>query len=127
MALTKENGINFLQNCEGYHQALKMNHWSTEKKSEHLLTDDIDSDVLDFEDRIAESIMGILDIRYGNGDLKTLLPSSSDLKSLLNEMEEDVDKFIEEVGEDKKNIGLVNILEEFCEKITTWKYLETFN
>ncbi len=85
MALTKENGINFLQNCEGYHQALKMVHWSTEKKSEHLLTDDIDSYVLDFEDRIAESIMGILSIRYGSGDLKTLLPSSTDLKSLLKE------------------------------------------
>lgn len=127
MALTKEQGINFLSNCEGYHQALKAIHWSTEKKAEHLLTDDIDSDVLDFEDRIAESIMGILGMRYGNGELKTMLPSATDLKALLNEMEEDVFSFIDEVGEDKKVTGLVNILEEFCEKITTWKYLETFN
>ena len=113
MALTKENGLNLLSNCEGYHQMLKGIHWQTDNKSEHLLADDMDSSVLDFEDKMAENIMGYLGEKFRTGELKTMLPESDTLKTLLDEMENDIISFIEEIGDDKKLDGIVNIIDDF--------------
>lgn len=117
--------INFLSCLEGYHQTLKGIHWSTKNHSEHLLVDDIDDSVLGFEDRIAENTMGLFGFRIGVGKLKTLLPQAEVLNSLLNEMKDDVLELKEEIEEDVKNSGLINILDEFLENINKWKYLET--
>lgn len=125
MSLTKENGLNFLRNMEGYHEALKMIHWSTDNKAEHLLTDEIDSDILEYEDRIAENIMGNLKIRYGVGDLKAFLPEATTLESILDELEDDVVDFKDEIDGNSKMGGLFNILDDFLESINKWKYLQT--
>ena len=125
MPLTKENGLNLLSNCEGYHQMLKGIHWQTDNKSEHLLADDMDSSVLDFEDKMAENIMGYLGEKFRTGELKTMLPESDTLKTLLDEMENDIISFIEEIGDDKKLDGIVNIIDDFLEDINKWKYLAT--
>lgn len=115
----------FLSMCEGYHQALKCIHWSTTNKSEHTLVDDIDSSVLGYEDRIAESTMGLLGTRYGFGDLKTLLPSAKTTESLLKELKEDVERFRSEWDDKASNAGIFNILDEFIEEISKWNYLRT--
>ena len=125
MTFTKENGLNLLSNCEGYHQMLKGIHWQTDNKSEHLLADDMDSSVLDFEDKMAENIMGYLGEKFRTGELKTMLPESDTLKTLLDEMENDIISFIEEIGDDKKLDGIVNIIDDFLEDINKWKYLAT--
>ena len=54
----KEVILDFLSSLEGYHQRLKEIHFSTLNKSEHLLADDMDGDVLEYQDRIAEASMG---------------------------------------------------------------------
>lgn len=126
MALSKENGIKFLCNLEGTHQRLKMLHWSTECKAEHLLTDDIDDAVLDCEDSIAENIMGKLGVRFGNGDLKSMLPESTTLKSLLDEMEDDANSFKNSIGDSDEYAGVINIIDDYLENINKWRYLSTF-
>lgn len=125
MALTKENGLNLLSNCEGYHQLLKGLHWQADNKSEHLLTDDMDSSVLDFEDKMAENIMGSLGEKFHTGELKTMLPEADNIKSLLDEMENDIASFVEEIGDDRKLGGIHNIIDDFLEDINKWKYLAT--
>ena len=125
MALTKENGLNLLSNCEGYHQLLKGLHWQTDNKSEHLLTDDMDSSGLDFEDKMAENIMGSLGEKFHTGELKTMLPEADNIKSLLDEMENDIASFVEEIGDDRKLGGIHNIIDDFLEDINKWKYLAT--
>ena len=54
MSLQKDKALELLCSLEGYHQALKMLHWSTDNHSKHLLTDEIDGGVLGFEDELAE-------------------------------------------------------------------------
>lgn len=126
MSELKKNGIDFLSNLEGYHQALKGIHWSTKCKAEHLLTDDIDEAVLEYEDKLAENLMGCGNFRYGVGDLKTMLPSAKGLAELLSELQDDVNKF-EATLDTKKHEGIINITGDFCEDINKWKYLATFN
>jgi hypothetical protein len=91
-----------------------------------LLTDDIDSSVLEYEDKIAENVMGCGAFRIGIGDLKTMLPSAKNLGDMLNELENDVKDFKSKL-EDKKHSGIINILDDFLTDINTWKYLKTFN
>jgi len=125
MSELKKSGIDFLSCLEGYHQALKGIHWNTTCKAEHLLTDDIDDSVLEYEDKIAENLMGCGDFRFEIGDLKTMLPSARTLSEILKELQSDVNRFQEEL-DDKEHAGIINILEDFTEDINKWKYLATF-
>lgn len=119
-------GVDFLSRLEGYHQALKMMHWSTDNHSKHLLTDDIDKSILEFEDEVAENLMGITGTKISSG-LETNKPSTKDLKELLSELERDVLEFIGEYEGDKSNRGLINICDDFLSQVNKYKYLETLS
>lgn len=119
--LTKD----FLCACEGYHQILKELHWSANSHAIHELIDNIDGDVLDYEDKIAECVMGILDVKFGVGDLKTLLPSGKSISAVLTEMKKDVIEYKENVKDESELAGLQNILDEFVASINKWDYLKT--
>lgn len=117
--------INYILNSlEGVHSAMKMLHWSTTNKSEHLLTDEIDGSVLEYEDKIAEAAMGVLDDRFGIGDLKTLLPEHKDVKGILSELQKDVLDLENKLSDAKYN-GIVNILDDLLTDINKWNYLRT--
>jgi hypothetical protein len=123
----KNKTIEFLNSLEGYHQVLKELHWSTTNHSQHVLTDEIDEDILEYEDKIAECIMGRLNIRFGLGDLKTLLPEAKTLDTLTNELLADTVSFKKSVEEDILNSGLVNILDDLISDINKWNYLKTLS
>jgi hypothetical protein len=123
----KNKTKNFLSYLEGVHSQLKMLHWSSKNHSEHVLTDDIDSSILEYEDRIAECVMGRLNTRFGIGDLKCLLPESKTLDGLINELQNDTITFKKDVEDDIMNSGLVNILDELISDINKWNYLKTLS
>lgn len=125
MALTKENAVEFLSSLEGYHQQLKMLHWGADKHAKHILTDEIDGEVLSFEDEIAEMAMGFLNEKITDG-LKALLPENKELRGLLDELIEEVVKFEDEATE-KENRGIVSTCDDFIGKLNKYKYLETFD
>lgn len=127
MALSKENAKNLLSCLEGYHQRLKELHWSTDNHSRHILTDDIDKGVLEFEDELAEVVMGKLGEKFGKGDLKTMLPEAEELKGILDELEKDVNDFEESIGEERGFGGVYNVVDDFLSSIEKWKYLETLS
>jgi hypothetical protein len=123
MALTKEKTVDFLSSLEGYHQELKMLHWGADKHSKHILTDEVDGEVLSFEDEIAEMAMGFLGEKITEG-LKALLPENKELSGLLNELINDVVKFENDMTEDE-NRGIVSVCDDFIGKLNKYKYLET--
>jgi hypothetical protein len=121
----KQKTIEFLSGIEGYHETLKGLHWSAKRHSEHVLTDDMDGDVLEYEDKIAECVMGLTNLRIGVGELKSLLPVAKTLDNLVPEMENDVIKFKKEIESNVEYSGLVNIIDEFLSDIAKWNYLKT--
>ena len=127
MALSKEKALELLQSMEGYHQRLKELHWAADRHARHILTDEIDDGVLDFEDELAEAVMGKLGEKFGSGDLKTMLPNAKELSGMLDEMEEDVNKFIDSIGNEHGYGGIYNVTDDFLTKIYKWKYLETLS
>ena len=122
----KQKTIEYLSNLEGYHQLLKGLHWSATNHALHILTDEIDDDVLETEDAIAECVMGILDTRFGIGNLKTMLPEAKTVDALLKEMKNDLIEYKTSVGDSANHAGLQNILDDFMQKINKWNYLRTF-
>lgn len=127
MALSKENTKKLLSYLEGYHQRLKELHWSTDNHSKHILTDEIDEGVLEFEDALAEVVMGKLGEKFGKGDLKTMLPQSEELNGLLEELEKDVNEFEESIGGEHGFGGVYNVVDDFLSSINKWQYLETLS
>ena len=121
----KQKTIEYMSNLEGYHQLLKGLHWSATHHALHVLTDEIDGDVLETEDAIAECVMGILDTRFGVGDLKTMLPEAKTVDALLKEMKNDLIEYKASVGDNANHAGLQNILDDFMQKINKWNYLRT--
>ena len=115
----------FLSVCDGAHEICKGLHWSAEHHAEHILTDDIDDAILDYQDKIAEVVMGLTGQKFQVGDLKALVGSSKDCKSFLNELESDLISYKKELGSDIRVDGLINVLDDFATDISKWKYLST--
>ena len=69
MKQLRQKTIEFLSSLEGNHVCLKTLHWSATHHALHILTDDMDGEILKVEDAIAECVMGILDDKFGIGDL----------------------------------------------------------
>lgn len=123
--MNKKNCIWFLSTLEGYHSQVKMMHWMTTNYHEHKLCDDIDESVLDYQDRFAEAAMGVLGERFGVGEIKSLIPESTQLSQLLNELEKDVLKMKQTIGDEPRFDGIANILDDILESVDSWKYLVT--
>lgn len=121
----KSKTLSMLSNIEGYHQCLKGLHWSATHHALHILTDEMDGEVLKTEDEIAECVMGILDTKFGVGDLKTMLPEAKTLDGLLKEMKKDLIEFKSAVGDSAELSGLHNILDDYMQNINKWNYLRT--
>ena len=127
MKQLKEKTIEFLSSLDGNHELLKGLHWSATNNAQHVLTDEIDGEILEYQDKIAECVMGILDSKFGVGELKALLPNAKTLDALLKEMKKDVIDFKTFIGDDAEMSGLQNILDDFMSSINKWNYLRTLS
>lgn len=131
MSLRKDKALELLCSLEGYHQALKMLHWSADNNHKHVLTDEIDGGVLEFEDELAEVVMGTLGEKFGKGDLKAMLPQAEELKGMLDELAGDLHTFTDSLSEDGEYDyaygGLMSVCDDFNAKVCKWKYLETLS
>ena len=112
----------FLSVLDGAHETLKGLHWSADNHSRHVLTDDIDHDVLEYQDKIAESVMGLIDDKFSVGELHALVGDSKEIKGFLNELYSDVKEYR---GKVEEYDAIVNIIDDFLTDITKWKYLAT--
>lgn len=117
----KKNIINFICSLHGYLIRIKEIHWNTENNSVHLLCDEISDDLSDCEDRFTECAMGMCGEHFKIGDLKPMLPHSTSLIPMLKELESEILE-MEESLTNKKDAGLINILDEMIEKCNKYKY-----
>lgn len=120
----KKNIINFICSLHGYLIRIKEIHWNTENNSVHLLCDEISDDLSDCEDRFTECAMGMSSEHFKIGDLKPMLPHSTSLIPMLKELESEILE-MEDSLTNKKDAGLINILDEMIEKCNKYKYRAT--
>lgn len=122
----------YIKKLEGYRLRLREIHWSTTRKAEHELSDDLMSDLTDYEDSIAEEAMGIFGVRVKVGDIVPEIPEGKELKSILASLTNDTLTLLAslEPEEGKTNIpsgGIPSILEDIIHDLNKSKYLETLS
>lgn len=122
----EEAVLDYIRKLEGYRVRLREFHWSASKMSTHELTDNLMSDLTDYEDSVAEETMGILGFRIKVGSIIPVIPEVSDLKSLLTSLISDTLTLRACVEDDKNFAGIVSILDDIEHDINKSKYLETF-
>lgn len=125
MADLREKTIEFLSICDGAHQLCKGLHWEAKNHSTHVLMDDVDSAVLEYQDKIAEVVMGMIGDKFKVGELKALVSDATTPKEMLEELEKDVLEYKDAIGDEPKMAALHNIIDDFLTDINKWKYLET--
>ena len=122
----QEAVLDFIKYIEGVRIRLRALHWVAERNSRHMLTDDIISSLEDFEDNIAEDLMGVCGFRIQVGAVVPTMTNQVELSPLLCELHEAVIQLCACLENDKVDIGIVNELEDMTHKIGQWKYLATF-
>ena len=122
----KDAVFDFIKYIEGVRIRLREIHWSTERHSKHILTDDIIATLEDVEDNIAEDFMGICGCRIQVGAVVPTIPSETDLSELLANLNHNVITLCGSIENDSMYGGIVNELEDLMHKISKWKYLATF-
>ena len=123
----QEAVLDFIKYVEGVRIRLREIHWEAERHSKHILTDTIIGDLEDFEDAIAEELMGVCGFRIKVGAIVPTMTNQVELGALLCELHENIVQLcacLESAGDEFG--GIVNELEDMMAKVSKWKYLETF-
>lgn len=122
--IMKSEFVDFICSLHGYLIRTKEIHWNTENNAEHLLCDEILDCISSCEDRFTECLMGMDGEHFKVGDLKPMLPNSEKLQEMLKELEGEI-VAIEEKLTDKKDGGLINVLDDLLENCNKFKYRAT--
>ena len=126
-AITPQEAVlDFITYIEGVRIRLKELHSVAARNSKHMLTDDIISSLEEFEDNVAEDLMGICGFRIQVGAIVPTMTNQVELSSLLCELHDAVVQLCACLENDKLYGGIVNELEDLMHDIGKWKYLATF-
>lgn len=114
--------IYFICQLHGIAIRVKEIHWNTRSNDEHLLCDEIIDAINSLEDRFTESAMGYAGEKFPLGALEPVIPSTTNLTSVISYFERITEDFRETVS-DKP--GLLNVIDEMLEIANKYKYRAT--
>lgn len=118
--------LEFIQYLEGIRIRLREIHWMTERNATHKLTDDMIADIEEFEDNLAEDLMGVCGFRIKVGMVVPKMTNQVELSPLLDEFHEEVVQLCASIENDDIFGGIVNELDDMKHSIAKWKYLAKF-
>lgn len=112
--------ISFLHNAQ---LPVREIHWNTRNNALHLLTDESLDELLDWEDRLAETYLG------GNGGelkINDTKPSSGEFKGIMKELSDLATEAKESFGDSKKYDNINAVLDEILESAKKNTYRADF-
>lgn len=101
--------ISFLHNAQ---LPVREIHWNTRNNALHLLTDETIDELLDWEDRLAETYLGSNDRELKINDTK---PSSEEFKGIMEELSDMAAKTRESFGNEKQYENINAVLDDILE------------
>jgi len=119
--MNKELLIKTINQIEGYGTRLKELHWSSSSRSLHVIIDDFQDKLGEFEDAFVENSIALLGFVYP-GDLSPVLPTPTEYEELLENIRGMVISIKREL-DDLAWGGLVNILDDFHTEVNRAIYL----
>jgi hypothetical protein len=114
--------LNFENRLQGYKTRVKELHFSANRHSIHIILDDFEGELSEFEDEIMEELQAIHG-QYTPGEINPVLPKSLDSDSLLREIRADLINMREFLDRQPMYSGSVSVLDDFLHNVNKTIYL----
>lgn len=114
--------LNFENRLQGYKTRVKELHFAAKKHSIHVILDDFESNLAEFEDEIMEDAQS-LHGQFTPGDINPVLPKSLDAESLMKEIRADLVNMRDFFQENDMYMGCQSEVESFFHTVSKTLYL----
>ena len=115
--------LRFINRLEGWKTKCKNLHWAAPKKNVHVYLDEFLEVVSDYQDTVAEGIMGVLNIHLGPNDVKGDPGNAQNAQQFVDEVKAGTLEFYKQIPEDPLYVGLKSECETFIQNINKYDYL----
>lgn len=112
----------FLNKLEGWKTKCKNLHWSAPKRNIHIYLDEFLDILNDYQDGLAEGIMGILGKLQPNV-IKSIESNTLNAIDFINEIQQLTLEFYNKIPQDAIYKGVISECETFIQNINKYKYL----
>lgn len=115
--------VQFINKLEGWKTKCKNLHWAASENNVHVRLDEFLDIISDYQDTVAEGIMGVLNTHLGPNDVKGDPGTSTDAMMLVQEVKNETLNFYANIPQDPIYAGLKSECETFIQNINKYSYL----
>lgn len=115
--------LDFICKLEGWKTKCKNLHWAAPKKNVHVYLDEFLEVISDYQDTVAEGIMGVLSVHLGPSDVKGDPGNAQNAQQFVDEVKAGTLSFYKQIPEDPLYAGLKSECETFIQNVNKFDYL----
>ena len=115
--------IDFLCKLEGWKTKCKNLHWAAPKKNIHVYLDEFLGVLSDYQDALAEDIMGVLGSRLNPDSIEGISCSSDNAIDFIKEVDTSTISFYRKISNNPNYVGIKSETETFIHNIKKYNYL----
>lgn len=115
--------LDFICKLEGWKTKCKNLHWAAPKKNVHVYLDEFLEVISDYQDTVAEGIMGVLSVHLGPSDVKGDPGNAQNAQQFVDEVKAGTLSFYKQIPENPLYAGLKSECETFIQNINKFDYL----
>lgn len=119
----KDLFLEILNKLEGYKTKCKNLHWAAEKMNTHKLLDEFLSIISDYQDSVAEEIMGIRGEHLNPNDIKPITDNSEDPYQFIKKLTADILSFRKNIPDKVIYEGMRSECDTFIHNLSKYNYL----
>lgn len=115
--------LDFICKLEGWKTKCKNLHWAAPKKNVHVYLDEFLEVISDYQDTVAEGIMGVLSVHLGPSDVKGDPGNAQNAQQFVDEVKAGTLSFYKQIPESPLYAGLKSECETFIQNVNKFDYL----
>ena len=115
--------LNFICKLEGWKTKCKNLHWAAPKKNVHVYLDEFLEVISDYQDTVAEGIMGVLNVHLGPNDVSGNPGNAQTAQQFVDEVKAGTIDFYQRIPDNPLYAGLKSECETFIQNVNKYDYL----
>ena len=115
--------LDFICKLEGWKTKCKNLHWAAPKKNVHVYLDEFLEVISDYQDTVAEGIMGVLSVHLGPNDVKGDPGNTQTAQQFVDEVKAGTIDFYQRIPDNPLYAGLKSECETFIQNVNKYDYL----
>ena len=115
--------LDYINKLEGWKTKCKNLHWAAPKNNVHVRLDEFLAVISEYQDTVAEGIMGVLGIHLGPNDVAGNPGNASNAMQLVSEVKQGTLDYYSRIPDDSLYSGLKSECETFIQNVNKFDYL----